>query len=144
MPLRKAIRPIVLAVELVNFTLEPADQDLLDSLLFVVLEFAGLCETHRVENFQQSGEAACVAIVRGGRQKELVLKERRDLPERLDELVVLAERRGEQIVGFVNDEKIPRQLSTWATGSRIGDTTGREKLLQDVRLAQVIVGRDNA
>src|ERR1039458_4352698 len=47
-------------------------------------------------------------------------------------------------MGLIHDEKIPRQLGTWATGGRIRDPAGREKLLQDVRLPQVVVGGDNA
>src|ERR1019366_7725247 len=98
MPLGEAIWPIVLGVELVDFTLQPADHHLLDTLLLLVRELAGLCEAHRVQDFEQAGEAPRVAVVRGGCQEELVLKQRRDLPECLNELVVLSERRGEQVV----------------------------------------------
>jgi hypothetical protein len=41
-----------------------------------------LCEAHWVQDFEQTGEAPRVAIVRRRRQKKLVLKQRRDLPER--------------------------------------------------------------
>ena len=92
MTLGKAIWPIVLGVEVVDFTLQPADHNFLDALLLLIRELAGLRESHRVQNFEQPGEAPSVAVVRGGCQKELVLKQRRDLPERLDELVVLSER----------------------------------------------------
>ena len=73
-----------------------------------------------------------------------MLKQRRDFPERLDELVVLSKRRWEQIVRFIHDEKIPRQLGAWSAGCRVRDSAGRQKLLQDVRLPQVVVGGDNA
>ena len=144
MPLREAIWPIVLGVEVVDFAFQPPDQNLLDAFLLAILKLAGLCEAYRIQNFEQSGETSRVAIVWGGCQKELVLKQRRDLPECLDELVVLAEGRREQIVGLIDDEKIPRQLSAWATRGGIRGAACREKLLQDVWLAQVIIGRDNA
>jgi hypothetical protein len=76
MPLWKPIRAIVLAI----------------------LKLASLCKAYRVQNFEQAGETSRVAIVRGGCQKKLVLKQRRDLSECLDELVVFAERRREQVV----------------------------------------------
>src|SRR5690242_3242263 len=114
MALGKAIRPIVLGVEVVDFTLQSADYNFLDALLLLIRELAGLSESHRVQNFQQPGKAPSVAVVWSGRQEELVLKQRRDLTESLDELVVLSEGRGEQIVCLVHDEKIPGQLGTWA------------------------------
>ena len=45
-----------------------------------------------------------MAIVRSRCQEKLVLKERADLPECLDELVVFAERRGQKIMGFIDDQ----------------------------------------
>jgi hypothetical protein len=106
--LRKPIR----AVELVDFAFEPADQDLLNVFLLAAFKLAGLCEAYRIQNFEQSGEPSRVAIVRRGCQTELVLKQWRDLPEGLNQLVVLAERRGEQIVSLIDDEKIPRRRGT--------------------------------
>src|ERR1039458_4374356 len=94
MPLGEAIWPIVLGVELVDFALQPADHYLLDALLLLIRELAGLRESHRVQNFEQTGEAPRVAVVRRSRQEELVLKQWRDLPERFYELVILAEGRG--------------------------------------------------
>src|ERR1019366_8497820 len=50
MPFGKAIWPIVLGVELVDFTIQPADHYLLDALLLLVRELAGLREAHRVQD----------------------------------------------------------------------------------------------
>ena len=76
MTLGEAIWPIVLGVEVVDFAFQPPDQDLLDALLLAILKLAGLCESYRIQNFEQSGETSRVAVVRGGCQKELVLKQR--------------------------------------------------------------------
>src|SRR5688572_22020793 len=47
-------------------------------------------------------------------------------------------------MGLVHDQKVPRQLGTWAAGGRFGHSASRQKLLQDVRLPQVVIGGDNA
>src|ERR1017187_7583738 len=54
MTLGEAIWPVVLGVEVVDFTLQPANHHLLDALLLLVRELAGLCEAHRVQDFEQA------------------------------------------------------------------------------------------
>ena len=76
MTLGEAIWPVVLSVEVVDFAFQRPDEDLLYAFLLAILKLAGLCEAYRIQNFEQSGETSRVAIVWGGYQKQIVLKQR--------------------------------------------------------------------
>ena len=54
------------------------------------------------------------------------------------QLAVLPERRRHQVVAFIDDQQVPRQVRGPFRGM-----AGRQELLAHVRLAQIVVGRDD-
>ena len=84
-----------------------------------------------------------MAIVRSRSQEQLVFEERTDLSECFYKLVVFAERGGENIARFIDDQQVPRELCLRTAACRIGCVARGEELLQNVGLAEVIVGSDD-
>jgi hypothetical protein len=85
-----------------------------------------------------------MTIVRSRRQKQLVFKKRTDFPQYLYKLVVLPERRRQEIVGFINNQQILRELCLGTATCKVRRVTRCKELLQNVGLPKVIVGSDNA
>jgi hypothetical protein len=94
----------------VDLALQAADHHLLHTLPFRGLQLGRLREADRVENLEESTERSRVAVVRGGAQEQPMFKHRRNLPEHVAQIAVLAERRGHQVVALVDDKEIPRQV----------------------------------
>ena len=80
-----------------------------------------------------------MAVVRGGGEKEPVLELRREEPQHSAKLAVLAEWRRHQVVALVDDEEVPGKMRR-----SLRSATRREELLQNVGLAQVVIGSDDA
>ena len=123
----------------VDLALEAAEHDLLDALLLGRLELVGLAEADRVEDLEQAGEAAGVAVVRRGAEEEAVLELRREEAEHAAEVAVVAEGRRHEVVALVDDEQVPRQVRR-----ALGRAAGRQELLEHVVLPQVVVRGDDA
>ena len=80
-----------------------------------------------------------MAVVRGGGEKEPVLELGREAPQHLAKLTVLTEGGRHQVVALVHDEEVPGKMRRPLRGA-----AGRAELLQHVRLAQVVIGGDDA
>ena len=96
-------------------------------------------EAHRVQHFQEARERAGVAVVRGGGEEQAMLELRRHLAQHPAQATVLAHGRRHQVVALVHNEQVPRQVR-----GTIGRLAGGEEALEHVRLAQVVVGGDDA
>ena len=94
----------------VDLALEPAQNDLLDTLPLGRLELIGLAETHRIKDFEEPCEAPGMAVMRGRAQKKAVFELRGDQPQRAAQVAVVAESRWHQVVALIDDEEIPRQV----------------------------------
>ena len=68
-----------------------------------------------------------------------MLELRRDEPQRLAQLAVLAQRGRHQVVALVHDQQVPGQVRR-----SLGNTGRGEELLPHIGLAQVVVGGDDA
>ena len=79
-----------------------------------------------------------MAVVRGGGEKEPVLELRCEEPQHSAKLAVLAEGGRHQVVALVDDEEVPGKMRR-----SLRRAAGGEELLQDVGLAEVMVGGDD-
>ena len=68
-----------------------------------------------------------------------MLELRRKESQHSAKLAVLAEGRRHQVVALVDDQEVPGKVRR-----SLGSAAGREELLQDVGLAQVVIGDDDA
>ena len=80
-----------------------------------------------------------MAVVRRGGEEQAVFEAGSDQPQHLTQLAVVAEGRGHQVVAFVDDQEVPGK-----PGRPVVRLAGGQELLLDVRLAQVVVGGDDA
>ena len=80
-----------------------------------------------------------MAVVRRRREEQPVFETGSDPPQHLAQLAVVAEGRGHQVVAFVDNQEVPGK-----PGRSVGRLAGGQELLLDVRLAQVVVGGDDA
>ena len=79
-----------------------------------------------------------MAVVGRGREKKAVLEPGGQESEGLAELAVFTERRRHEVVAFVHDQQIPREM-----GRSFGRRAGGKELLPYVRLPEIVVGRDD-
>jgi hypothetical protein len=123
----------------VDFAFEAANDDLLDAAAFGVAELVGLAEADGIEDFEETGEAAGVSVVRCGAEEEAVFELWADETEHATEVTVVTEGGGHEVVAFVENEQVP-----WEVRGAFGSAAGGEELFEDVILTEVVVGGDDA
>src|SRR5690606_27399702 len=96
------------------------------------------CEAYRIEGLEKAREGSRMPVVRRRREEYTVLEPRRDPLEHLRHVGVGSKARRREVVGLVNNEKIPAQAPV---GARL---RSRSKLLEHVRLLQIVVTGDDA
>jgi hypothetical protein len=75
----------------VDFAFESSDDDLLDAAAFGVAELVGLAEADGVEDFEESGEAAGVAVVWRGAEEQAMFELGCEQSEHAAEIAVISE-----------------------------------------------------
>ena len=76
----KATRSSEAVIQLVDFPLEPSDDDPLDALFLFRLQLARLGEADRIKLLQEPRKAASVTVMGRRREEELVLEVGTQLP----------------------------------------------------------------
>jgi hypothetical protein len=75
-----------------------------------------------------------MAIVRCGAKEQAMLELWCDKAQHTAEIAVLPKRRRHQVVAFIDNKKVPRQMRR-----SIGRSTGSKKLIENVFLPKIMV-----